>query len=67
MTVLLCIKKLYKSFLDTNFAGGIRDFVTQGTTYHNRKNMVAAMKKVTGMDKSSQNSRKLIPPSEIHK
>ena len=40
MTVLLCIKKLFKSFIGTNFAGGIRNFVTQDTTYHKRKNML---------------------------
>ena len=71
---MLCIKKLYKSIPVTTFVGGIKNFATQDSTYEKwvlsrpgQAEYVAALKQVTGMDKSSQNLRKCLRSAETNK
>ena len=73
-SILLCIKKLYKSIPVATFVGGIKNFATQDNTYEKwvlgrrgQAEYVAALKEVTGMEKCSQNPRKRLRSSEIKK
>ena len=73
-SILLCIKKLYKSIPVATFAGGIKNFATQDNTYkkwvlswQGQAEYVPALKEVAGMDKCSQNPRKCLWSSEIKK
>ena len=73
-SILLCIKKLYKSIPIATFVGGIKNFATQDNTYKKwvlsrpgQAEYVVALKEATGMDKCSQNPRKCLRSSEIKK
>ena len=73
-SILLCIKKLYKSILVATFVVGIKNFAAQDYTYEKwvlsrpgQAEYVSALKEVTGMDKCSQNPRKFLRSSEIKK
>ena len=73
-SILLCIKKVYKSIPVVTFVGGIKNFATQDNTYEKwvlsrpgQVEYVAALKEVTGIDKCSQNPRKCLRSSEIKK
>ena len=71
-SILLCIKKLYKSIPFATFVGGIKNFATQDNTYEKwvlsrpgQAEYVAVLKEVTGMEKCSQNPRNYLRSSEI--
>ena len=71
---MLGIKKLYESFLATSFVGCIKNFAIRDNAYDTwilsrpgQAEYVAALKEVTGMDKSSQNPRKCLRSPEINK
>ena len=73
-SILLCIKKVYKSIPVATFVGGIKNFATQDNTYEKwvlsrpgQAEYVAPSQEVTEMDKCSQNLRKCLRSSEIKK